>query len=130
MRGRICVCAGLASATGRAQLDELDQRAGVRRAVPGQLGEEVRHVVGGKVHAERVGVGVDLVEIEDAGVCGVLERPELHAPRLAPYGGGQGRYQGTVDAVFKSSLSALSADQLNQLGELLDAALGPDPTAW
>jgi len=38
--------------------------------------------------------------------------------------------QDTVDAVFKSSLSALSADQLNQLGELLDAALGPDPTAW
>ena len=38
--------------------------------------------------------------------------------------------QDTVEAVFKSSLSALSADQLNQLGELLDAALGPDPTAW
>jgi DNA-binding MarR family transcriptional regulator len=38
--------------------------------------------------------------------------------------------QDTVDAVFKSSLSALSAYQLNQLGELLDAALGPDPTAW
>ena len=38
--------------------------------------------------------------------------------------------QDTVDAVFNSSLSALSADQLNQLGELLDAALGPDPTAW
>jgi DNA-binding MarR family transcriptional regulator len=38
--------------------------------------------------------------------------------------------QDTVDAVFKSSLGALSADQLNQLGELLDAALGPDPTAW
>jgi DNA-binding MarR family transcriptional regulator len=38
--------------------------------------------------------------------------------------------QDTVDTVFKSSLSALSADQLNQLGELLDAALGPDSTAW
>jgi DNA-binding MarR family transcriptional regulator len=38
--------------------------------------------------------------------------------------------QEAVDAVFTSSLSGLSAAQLNQLGELLDAALGPDPTAW
>jgi hypothetical protein len=38
--------------------------------------------------------------------------------------------QDTVEVVFQSSLSALSADQLNQLGELLDTALGPDPTAW
>lgn len=38
--------------------------------------------------------------------------------------------QDAVDAVFESSLSGLSADQLNQLGELLDTALGPDPTAW
>jgi DNA-binding MarR family transcriptional regulator len=38
--------------------------------------------------------------------------------------------QEAVDAVFTSSLSGLSADQLSQLGELLDAALGPDPTAW
>jgi hypothetical protein len=31
----------------------------------------------------------------------------------------------------ESSFRALSAaDQLSQLGELLDAALGPDPTAW
>ena len=35
-----------------------------------------------------------------------------------------------VDAVFESSFRALSADELDQLGELLDAALGPDPTAW
>ena len=38
--------------------------------------------------------------------------------------------QDTVDAVFESSFRALSADELDQLGELLDAALGPDPTAW
>jgi DNA-binding MarR family transcriptional regulator len=38
--------------------------------------------------------------------------------------------QDVVGIVFQSSLSALSADQLNQLGELLDRALGPDPTAW
>jgi DNA-binding MarR family transcriptional regulator len=36
--------------------------------------------------------------------------------------------QEAVDAVFQSSLSALSSAQLNQLGELLDTALGPDPT--
>jgi len=38
--------------------------------------------------------------------------------------------QDAVEVVFQSSLGALSADQLNQLGELLDAALGPNPTAW
>ena len=38
--------------------------------------------------------------------------------------------QDAVDAVFESSFRALSADELDQLGELLDAALGPDPTAW
>ena len=37
--------------------------------------------------------------------------------------------QDAVDVVFKSSLHALSAAQLDQLGELLDVALGPDPTA-
>jgi DNA-binding MarR family transcriptional regulator len=37
--------------------------------------------------------------------------------------------QDAVDVVFKTSFSALSAAQLNELGELLDAALGPDPTA-
>ena len=37
--------------------------------------------------------------------------------------------QDAVDAVFESSFRALAADELDQLGELLDAALGPDPTA-
>ncbi len=37
--------------------------------------------------------------------------------------------QDAVDVVFKASLHALSAAQLDQLGELLDKALGPDPTA-
>jgi DNA-binding MarR family transcriptional regulator len=34
-----------------------------------------------------------------------------------------------VDAVFESSFGTLSPDRLDQLGELLDIALGPDPTA-
>ena len=38
--------------------------------------------------------------------------------------------QDAVDTVFESSFRALPADELDQLGELLDAALGPDPTAW
>jgi DNA-binding MarR family transcriptional regulator len=38
--------------------------------------------------------------------------------------------QDAVEVVLRRSLSALSADQLSQLGELLDAALGPDPKAW
>jgi hypothetical protein len=70
------------------QLDELDQRFGVCRAVPGQLGEEMRYVVGGQVCAERVGVGVDLIEVENCGVRDVLEWAELQAARLPPYGGG------------------------------------------
>ena len=37
--------------------------------------------------------------------------------------------QDAVDAVFESSFQNLSAAQLDQIGELLDAALGPDPTA-
>jgi DNA-binding MarR family transcriptional regulator len=37
--------------------------------------------------------------------------------------------QDAVEVVFKSSFSALSTTQLDQLGELLDTALGPDPTA-
>jgi DNA-binding MarR family transcriptional regulator len=37
--------------------------------------------------------------------------------------------QKAVDAAVESSFSALSASELNALGELLDAALGPDPTA-
>ena len=37
--------------------------------------------------------------------------------------------QGLVDAIAESSFRDLSAAQLNQLGELLDRALGPDPTA-
>ncbi|MEV0406574.1 MarR family winged helix-turn-helix transcriptional regulator [Actinoallomurus sp. NPDC050550] len=37
--------------------------------------------------------------------------------------------QDAVDAVFESSFPNLSAAQLDQIGELLDAALGPDPTA-
>ena len=38
--------------------------------------------------------------------------------------------QDAVDVVFQSSFRTLSADQLDQLGDQLDAALGPDPTAW
>jgi DNA-binding MarR family transcriptional regulator len=37
--------------------------------------------------------------------------------------------QEAVDTVFETSLSALSAPQLDQLGDLLAIALGPDPTA-
>jgi DNA-binding MarR family transcriptional regulator len=37
--------------------------------------------------------------------------------------------QALVDAVAESSFRDLSAAQLDQLGELLDRALGPDPTA-
>jgi DNA-binding MarR family transcriptional regulator len=37
--------------------------------------------------------------------------------------------QDLVDAVAESSFRDLSAAQLDQLGELLDRALGPDPTA-
>jgi DNA-binding MarR family transcriptional regulator len=37
--------------------------------------------------------------------------------------------QGLVDAVVESSFRDLPAAQLDQLGELLDRALGPDPTA-
>jgi DNA-binding MarR family transcriptional regulator len=37
--------------------------------------------------------------------------------------------QDLVDAVADSSFRDLSAAQLDQLGELLDRALGPDPTA-
>jgi DNA-binding MarR family transcriptional regulator len=37
--------------------------------------------------------------------------------------------QEAVDVVLESSFQALSDAQLGQLGELLDAALGPDPTA-
>lgn len=37
--------------------------------------------------------------------------------------------QEAVNAVFKTSFDTLSAAQLEQLGDLLDAALGPDPTA-
>jgi DNA-binding MarR family transcriptional regulator len=37
--------------------------------------------------------------------------------------------QDLVDAVVESSFRDLSAAQLDQLGELLDRALGPDPTA-
>jgi DNA-binding MarR family transcriptional regulator len=37
--------------------------------------------------------------------------------------------QEAVNDVFKSSFHNLSAGQLQQLGDLLDAALGPDPTA-
>ena len=37
--------------------------------------------------------------------------------------------QDLVDAVVKSSFRDLSEEQLDQLGELLDRALGPDPTA-
>ncbi|NUR96149.1 MAG: winged helix-turn-helix transcriptional regulator [Kribbellaceae bacterium] len=37
--------------------------------------------------------------------------------------------QDAVNAVFKTSFAHLSANQLEQLGDLLDAALGPNPTA-
>ncbi|MEU4249071.1 MarR family transcriptional regulator [Amycolatopsis sp. NPDC026612] len=37
--------------------------------------------------------------------------------------------QDLVDAVVESSFRGLSAGQLDQLGELLDSALGPDPIA-
>ncbi|MFG1645941.1 MarR family winged helix-turn-helix transcriptional regulator [Amycolatopsis sp. NPDC049252] len=37
--------------------------------------------------------------------------------------------QDLVDEVAEASFSDLSEAQLDQLGELLDAALGPDPTA-
>ncbi|GAA1121803.1 MarR family transcriptional regulator [Kribbella jejuensis] len=37
--------------------------------------------------------------------------------------------QDAVNAVFKTSFTNLSASQLEQLGDLLDAALGPNPTA-
>lgn len=37
--------------------------------------------------------------------------------------------QEAVNAVVESSFRALSTAQLDQLGELLDTALGPDPTA-
>jgi DNA-binding MarR family transcriptional regulator len=37
--------------------------------------------------------------------------------------------QDAVDVVFKSSFDTLSPAQLQQLGDLLDKALGPDPTA-
>ncbi|MDT7804411.1 MAG: hypothetical protein QOI78_7844 [Actinomycetota bacterium] len=37
--------------------------------------------------------------------------------------------QDLVDEVVEASFSDLSADELDRLGELLDAALGPDPTA-
>ncbi|HEY3563157.1 MAG TPA: MarR family transcriptional regulator [Kribbella sp.] len=37
--------------------------------------------------------------------------------------------QRAVNEVFKSSFDTLSPAQLQQLGDLLDTALGPDPTA-
>lgn len=37
--------------------------------------------------------------------------------------------QEAVDTVLRTSLNTLSPAQLDQLGDLLDAALGPDPTA-
>lgn len=37
--------------------------------------------------------------------------------------------QDAVEAVIEDSFSVLSAQQLDQLGELLDTVLGPDPTA-
>jgi DNA-binding MarR family transcriptional regulator len=37
--------------------------------------------------------------------------------------------QEAVNAVFKTSFDTLSPTQLQQLGDLLDTALGPDPTA-
>jgi DNA-binding MarR family transcriptional regulator len=37
--------------------------------------------------------------------------------------------QDAVDTVIDSSFQALTPTQLDQLGELLDLALGPDPTA-
>lgn len=36
--------------------------------------------------------------------------------------------QELVDAVFERSFAGLSDAQLDRLGDLLDAALGPDPT--
>lgn len=38
--------------------------------------------------------------------------------------------QQAAEAVVQSSFGTLSPDQVDQLGDLLDAALGPDPTAW
>jgi DNA-binding MarR family transcriptional regulator len=37
--------------------------------------------------------------------------------------------QDAVDAIFETSFHGLSPTQLNQLGDLLAQALGPDPTA-
>lgn len=37
--------------------------------------------------------------------------------------------QDAVEVVIEKSFSGLSAEQLDQLGELLDTVLGPDPTA-
>ncbi|MFF1613801.1 hypothetical protein ACFVYA_39060 [Amycolatopsis sp. NPDC058278] len=37
--------------------------------------------------------------------------------------------QDLVDGVAEASFRALTQAQLDQLGELLDCALGPDPTA-
>jgi DNA-binding MarR family transcriptional regulator len=37
--------------------------------------------------------------------------------------------QQAAEAIVDSSFGALSATQIDQLGDLLDAALGPDPTA-
>ncbi|MBB5916123.1 DNA-binding MarR family transcriptional regulator [Nocardia transvalensis] len=37
--------------------------------------------------------------------------------------------QKIMETVIESSLGGLTPEQLDQLGELLDAALGPDPTA-
>jgi DNA-binding MarR family transcriptional regulator len=37
--------------------------------------------------------------------------------------------QDILDVIVADSFAALSADQLDQLGQLLDTALGPDPTA-
>lgn len=34
-----------------------------------------------------------------------------------------------TDVITRTSFSALTPDQLDQLGTLLDIALGPDPTA-
>ena len=59
---------------------------------------------------------------------GAVRQPERFDPARARDGRGRGAARGA--AVFESSFRALSADELDQLGELLDAALGPDPTAW
>jgi hypothetical protein len=48
----------------------------------------MRYMAGGQVRAERVGVGVDLVEVENCGVRDVLEWAELQAALFPPYGGG------------------------------------------